>query len=84
MSTALQTSPIREDFVGLTPQEQKGYFEENGFLIVPGILSPTQLASLREMTDKVLNGEIKPEIPPLWQVRKPAKRFSGFSKCWSL
>lgn len=63
MSTTLQAGPVREEFINQTPQEQKAYFEQNGFLIVPNVLSQQQLASIREMTDKLLNGDIKPEIP---------------------
>jgi ectoine hydroxylase-related dioxygenase (phytanoyl-CoA dioxygenase family) len=41
---------------------QKQFFQENGFLIVPDILSPAQMQELREMVDKMLNGEIRPEF----------------------
>jgi ectoine hydroxylase-related dioxygenase (phytanoyl-CoA dioxygenase family) len=44
----------------LTP-EQVSSFHENGFLVVPDLLSPEQLEELRQMTDAVLDGRLKPD-----------------------
>ncbi len=32
----------------MTPQEQKKFFEENGYVLVPNILTKEQVTSLRE------------------------------------
>ncbi|MBO9606489.1 MAG: phytanoyl-CoA dioxygenase family protein [Paenibacillaceae bacterium] len=41
--------------------EQKQFFEENGYVVVPDILSPVQLEELRLMIDKVMEGQLTPE-----------------------
>ncbi|MFD0716626.1 phytanoyl-CoA dioxygenase family protein [Paenibacillus sp. GCM10027626] len=41
--------------------EQKHFFAENGYLVVPDLLSPDQLAELKTMVDRVLDGSVKPE-----------------------
>ncbi len=47
----------------MTPAEQKDFFEENGYLVVENLISSEQLAELRRMIDKVLDGDVKPELP---------------------
>lgn len=44
------------------PVDQKAFFQANGFLVVPQILSPAQMQEMRAMVDKMLDGEIRPEI----------------------
>lgn len=41
----------------------KADFDKNGYVVVPDILSPSQLEEVRAMTDRVLDGSIAPEIP---------------------
>lgn len=43
--------------------QYKTSFEENGFVVVPDIINRKQLSELTRMLDKVLDGEIRPEIP---------------------
>jgi phytanoyl-CoA hydroxylase len=35
-------------------QSQKTFYRDKGYLVVPGVLSPTELAKLREVTDRLL------------------------------
>jgi len=44
----------------MTPQQQKQSFDDNGYLVVPDVLSPDELAALRQHVDGVLDGSIKP------------------------
>jgi phytanoyl-CoA hydroxylase len=48
-----------------TRAAQRRFFDDNGYLVVPDILSPTQLAELRGMIDRVLQGTLKPDAPNL-------------------
>ncbi|UVI30864.1 phytanoyl-CoA dioxygenase family protein [Paenibacillus spongiae] len=41
--------------------EQVKQFNENGYLVVPGLLTPLQLEELKRMVDAVLDGTIKPD-----------------------
>ena len=41
--------------------EQKQFFQDNGYLVVPDLLSPEQLHELRAKVDQVLDGTLKPE-----------------------
>lgn len=47
----------------MNAQEQKAFFDENGYVVVPDIISPADLEELRCMIDKVLDGTLKPELP---------------------
>lgn len=47
----------------MNAQEQKAFFEENGYLVVPDIISPAELERLRAMVDGVLEGRVRPELP---------------------
>jgi ectoine hydroxylase-related dioxygenase (phytanoyl-CoA dioxygenase family) len=40
----------------------KAFFKENGYVVVPDIIAPQQLNELRAMTDKVLDGSIRPDL----------------------
>jgi len=42
-------------------EQQKEFFDRNGYLVVEDILSLAQLQELRGMIDKVLDGELKPQ-----------------------
>jgi ectoine hydroxylase-related dioxygenase (phytanoyl-CoA dioxygenase family) len=43
---------VDTDFSALTPQEQREYFSENGFLVIPGVISQDQFSRIRqEITD---------------------------------
>ncbi len=35
-------------------ESQKAFYRDKGYLVVPGVLSPTELAKLREVTDRLL------------------------------
>lgn len=40
----------------------QNFFKENGYVVVPDIISSEQLEELRAMVDAVLNGAIRPEL----------------------
>ena len=62
MSASLQGRFALQQSAPVRSTEQKAFFQENGFLIVPDILSSTQVEELRAMTDRVLDGTLRPEI----------------------
>jgi phytanoyl-CoA hydroxylase len=45
-----------------TREAQQEFFDRNGYLVVEDIISQPQLEELRGMIDKVLDGELKPEL----------------------
>ena len=45
---AISTEFDGANFGALTANEQRAFFDEHGFLVVPGAVPPTQLASIRE------------------------------------
>ncbi len=46
---------------GLT--QAKTFFDQNGYVVIPDLLNRAQLSELTLMLDRVLDGEIKPELP---------------------
>src|SRR5262245_65914266 len=46
----------------ISPAEKR-QFETDGYLIVHDLLIPAELRELDAMTDRLLDGELKPEIP---------------------
>ena len=62
MTTSQQDKFALQQSAPIGAVEQKAFFQENGFLIVPDILSPAQMEELRMMVDRVLDGAIRPEF----------------------
>ncbi len=46
----------------ITRVEQRDFFEENGFVVIPDVLMPTQLSELCAMIDSVMDGTIQPDL----------------------
>ena len=44
--------------------QQKLFFEDNGFVVIPDVLSPSQLAECRTMIDRAMDGTIRPDRVP--------------------
>lgn len=47
-----------------TKSEQKSFYAENGYVVVPGLLSPPQLKELETMVDAAMDGTIQPDRDP--------------------
>jgi ectoine hydroxylase-related dioxygenase (phytanoyl-CoA dioxygenase family) len=47
-----------------TPPEQRAFYEASGFVVMPDVLNPSQLAELRTMVDRAMDGTIKPDRVP--------------------
>jgi phytanoyl-CoA hydroxylase len=52
------------DYVKTTRPEQRACFEQNGFVVIPDVLNPAQLAELRSMVDKAMDSTIQPDRDP--------------------
>lgn len=52
------------NYVMRNPAQQRECFDENGFVVVPDVLDQTQLAELRSMVDKALDGTISSDCDP--------------------
>lgn len=48
-----------------TRSDRRRFFDENGYLVVPQLVAPAELARVREMVDGVLDGTLKPASPNL-------------------
>ena len=77
----------------LLEQAQKDFFAENGFLRVPGVLSPEKLRAIQAETDRVvqaasgvedhneiydLEASHKPNAPRVRRIKTPHLHFSAF------